>query len=256
MKIVIIEDEELAASRLERMILQYDPNINIMAKLESVEESIDWFNNNEDPDLIFLDIHLEDGLSFAIFENVNISSSIIFTTAFDEYAIKAFKLKSIDYLLKPIVQEELNNSIMKYKDLTGINSKPQVDISSLLQLLNNNQNTQTEYKNRFAVQVGTKMKSFGIDEISYFFSENGITFLATNGKSLYSIDSSLDKLMSQLDPKEFFRVNRAFLVKHSSIQNIHVFPKSKIKLDLIPATAKEVYVSQDKISQFKTWLDT
>jgi DNA-binding LytR/AlgR family response regulator len=257
MKVVIIEDEELAAARLERMILGYDKSIEIVAKLESIEESVDWFKSHLAPDLIFLDIHLEDGLSFAIFDAVEVKAPIIFTTAFDEYAIKAFKMKSIDYLLKPIVQEELNAAIKKYQEWTN-GTKVNIDLNSLYELISKTGSApkEPEYKNRFAVQVGQKIKTVGIDEIAYFYSEEGVTFLVSTGKSTYTLDSSLEQLGEQLNPKDFFRINRAFLVRLPSIANVHVFPKSRLKLDLNPPVSKEVYVSIDKVTKFKEWLDS
>jgi DNA-binding LytR/AlgR family response regulator len=252
MNIIILEDEELAARRLEAMIKQFDPSINIMAKIESVEEAIQWFKTNPEPDLIFLDIHLEDDLSFAIFDKVEVKSPIIFTTAFDEYAIKAFKLKSIDYLLKPISQDDLNKAILKYQDWNKVNS-PLVDMQSLFELINKKVPT---YKNRFSITIGTKIKSFDISEIAYFYSQSSITFMVTNDNMEYPLDYSLDYLISLIDPMQFFRINRQYLVKMKSIANVHVFPKSHLKIDLIPARKEEVYVSIDKVTKFKDWLNS
>lgn len=252
MNIIILEDEELAARRLEAMIKQFDPSINIMAKIESVEEAIQWFKTNPEPDLIFLDIHLEDDLSFAIFDKVEVKSPIIFTTAFDEYAIKAFKLKSIDYLLKPISQDDLNKAILKYQDWNKVNS-PLVDMQSLFEIINKKVPT---YKNRFSITIGTKIKSFDISEIAYFYSQSSITFMVTNDNMEYPLDYSLDYLISLIDPMQFFRINRQYLVKMKSIANVHVFPKSHLKIDLIPARKEEVYVSIDKVAKFKDWLNS
>jgi len=225
MRTVIIEDEQLAARRLESMLKTIDPAIEIVAKLESVSDSVNWFKTNEHPDLIFLDIHLEDGLSFSIFDQVKVNSPIIFTTAFDEYAIKAFKLKSIDYLLKPIVKEELEKAILKYCEW-GEKSQT-IDIKELYRMVQGNTKT---FRERFSVVVGQKLKSIEVKDISYFFSTSGITFVAMNSKSQYSLDLSLDNLMEELDPKQFFRINRQYLIGHSSIVNIHIFPKSRLKL--------------------------
>jgi DNA-binding LytR/AlgR family response regulator len=251
MRVVIIEDEELAVKRLESMISQYDPAINVLAKLESVEQSVEWFEKNPEPDLLFLDIHLEDDISFTIFEKVKITCPIIFTTAFDEYAIKAFKHKSIDYLLKPILQADLNKAIDKYKDWTG-DKKQMVDVASLYDMITRkNEN----YKERYSVSVGEKLKSISVTDIAYFFSTSGITFMVTNSKSQFSLDISLETLATELNPKDFFRVNRQYLVKLQAIQNVHVFPKSRLKLDLNPPAPEEIYVSLDKVAEFKTWLD-
>jgi len=250
MKIVIIEDEKFAANYLEKMILKYDPEINVMAKLESVEEAVNWFRNNHDPDLIFLDIHLDDGLSFSIFEKVNIKIPIIFTTAFDEYAIRAFKLKSIDYLLKPIMQEDLNQAIEKYKGWK-LSDQTTIDINSLYALINKNA---MPFKDRFSVSVGQKIKTIKTEDIAYFYSESGITLMVTTEKGQYNIDYSLDELTKQLNPGDFFRINRQLVVRLNAIKNVHVYPKSRLKIELNPSFSKEVFVTIDKVTKFKEWL--
>ncbi len=251
MNIIIIEDEELAAKRLESMIKSYDSEINVVAKLESVEDAVNWFNENPQPDLIFLDIHLEDDLSFSIFEKVKVVSPIIFTTAFDEYAIKAFKLKSIDYLLKPINQDELHNAIDKYKQWNN-KDNAKVDLSSLYEMITKKE---PEYKNRFSVTVGQKIKTVDISEVAYFYSEDSITFLTTKDNHNYTVDYSLDQLTDMVNPIDFFRINRQFLVKLKAIGQIHVFPKSKLKIELLPTIDKEIFVSVEKVTKFKNWLD-
>jgi DNA-binding LytR/AlgR family response regulator len=250
MKTIIIEDEQLAARRLENMVKSIDPTIEIIAKLESVNESVEWFQRNEQPDLIFLDIHLEDGLSFSIFDQVKVNSPIIFTTAFDEYAIKAFKLKSIDYLLKPIVHNDLEKAICKFRDWGE--KKQLIDVSELFRLMNM---TPKQYRERFSVVVGQKLKSIDVKEINYFFSNSGITFVVMQPKGQYSLDLSLDNLMEELDPKQFFRVNRQYIVSLQSIVNIHIFPKSRLKLELNPSVPEGVFVSLDKVVDFKKWVD-
>jgi len=251
MKVVIIEDESFAALRLKKQILDYDREIEILAELESVKEAVKWFRSNKEPDLIFLDIHLEDDLCFAIFEKVNISCPIIFTTAFDEYAIKAFKLKSIDYLLKPVVQEELISALKKYREMTGP-ARPMADLDSLSRLMV--ERTQ-EYRERFSVSFGTKIKSIPVDQVAYFVSEEGFTFAYLFTKGSYPIDLSLDNLVNELDPKRFFRINRKIILSIDGISEIHVFPKSRLKLDLNPKYNGEVFVSLDKVTAFKRWLD-
>lgn len=251
MKVIIIEDEQLAAKRLESMIHKYDPRIEILAGIESVSESVEWFRNNPQPDLIFLDIHLEDGLSFNIFDKVKVQAPIIFTTAYDEYAIKAFKLKSIDYLLKPITQEDLNRAIDKYREMLGEN-KPQIDFSTLYKLIQQNN---PQYRERFSVSVGEKLKTIEVKDIAYFFSTSSITFMVLYGKGQYSVDLSLDKLLDELNPKDFFRINRQYLVSHKSITNVHVYPKSKVQIDLTPPAESDVFVSLDRVPDFKRWFD-
>ena len=249
MNVLIIEDEHLAARRLENMILSYDSTIQVMAILESVEDSVVWFKNHAHPDLIFLDIHLEDDLSFAIFDKVKVELPIIFTTAFDEYAIRAFKLKSIDYLLKPIVQAELNNAIAKYKAWNG--EKNGIDMSALFDLINKKE---VVYRERFSVSYGQKIKSFGVSEIAYFYSKEGMTYAVLNDTKHYPVDYSLDNLLNELNPTDFFRINRQYLIKHSCIKQVHVFPKSHLKLELTPKPLDDTFVSIDKVTAFKKWL--
>jgi DNA-binding LytR/AlgR family response regulator len=250
MKTIIIEDEQLAARRLENMVKTIDPTIEIVAKPESIKESVEWFKTNPQPDLIFLDIHLEDGLSFSIFDQVKVNSPIIFTTAFDEYAIKAFKLKSIDYLLKPIVQNDLEKAIAKFRDWGE--KKQLIDVLELKRLMN----VETkQFRERFSAVVGQKLKSIDVNDIAYFFSNSGITFVAMQQKGQYSLDISLDNLMAELDPKQFFRVNRQYIVSLRSIVNIHIFPKSRLKLELNPPVPEGVFVSLDKVVDFKKWVD-
>jgi len=221
-----------------------------VARLESVAESVEWFRNNPHPDLIFLDIHLEDGLSFSIFDQVKVNSPIIFTTAFDEYAIKAFKLKSIDYLLKPISQIDLKKAIEKFRDWGD--KKQLIDISTLFSLM---KGSTTNYRERFSVVVGQKLKSIDVKDVAYFFSNSGITFVAMQQKGQYSLDISLDNLLTELNPKQFFRVNRQYIVSLQSIGNIHIFPKSRLKLELNPPLPEGVFVSLDKVVDFKKWVD-
>jgi DNA-binding LytR/AlgR family response regulator len=251
MRTIIIEDEEYAARRLENLIRECDPSIEIVAKLQSVKESVAWFKSNVHPDLIFLDIQLEDDLSFAIFEQVKVQSKIIFTTAYDEYAIKAFKLKSIDYLLKPINKEELCQAILKYKQW-DTEKNVYVDPVELRKLLLPNQ---PAYRDRFLVTVGEKLKSIHVDDIAYFFSTSGITFVVMNSKSQYSVDMSLDTIKEQLNPEFFFRINRQYFVRLSAIANVIIYPKSRLKVVLNPSTDETIFVSLEKVPDFKRWMD-
>jgi DNA-binding LytR/AlgR family response regulator len=251
MKAIIIEDEELAARRLKALIAECDPGIEVIAMLESIADSVEWFRKNIQPDLIFLDIHLEDGLSFAIFDEIKINVPIIFTTAFDEYAIKAFKLKSIDYLLKPIMKDELCRSIEKFKEWQG-DKKKLVDLTELMQLIA--PKTQS-YRERFSVMVGDKLRTIEVKDIAYIFSASSITFVATFDKHQYTLDQSIDKICSELNPVDFFRVNRQYFVHHKAIVNVHVFPKSRLKLELNPPVKEMLFVSIDKVPEFKKWLD-
>lgn len=253
MKVVIIEDESFAAMRLRKMIQDYNPDINIVAELESVAESVKWFKSNPEPDLIFLDIHLEDDLSFAIFEQVNISSPVIFTTAFDEYAIKAFKLKSIDYLLKPIVHEELAAALKKYEQFSGLHRNA-VDLQSLYNLLTS---SEKKYRERFSISVGTKIKMVEVAEIAYFFVMDKGTYMRTQQGGTYNVDFTLDKLEEMLNPDSFFRINRKYLINIASIASMVAYSRGRVKLELKPKADDEfeTIVSIDRSSEFKKWLN-
>ncbi len=206
MDIIIIEDEKPAARRLKRLLEDFGLYTNTM--LHSVKESIAWFQNNEHPDLIFLDIQLSDGLSFEIFEEIDITSSIIFTTAYDAYALKAFKLNSIDYLLKPIDDDELEVAIEKYKKNNKKTENVQIDLSQIHQLLNNP--FEKNYKKRFTVKVGQYLKIIQLTEIECFYSENKTTYISTTENRSYPLDTPLEQLENQLEEELFFRVNRKF----------------------------------------------
>ena len=250
MKAVIIEDEELAAERLEGLIKEIDPSCEIIAKLTSVEQSIRWLKNNK-TDLIFLDIQLEDGLSFSIFDKINIDTPIIFTTAYDQYAIRAFRLNSIDYLLKPIKKTELTESLQKYR---SFKTPYLMDYKEIFESI---LKKEISYKKRFLIQYGQKLKKVDSDEIAYFYAMEKNVFLTTFQKSSYPIDYTLDKLMGMIDPEKYFRINRKLIVNIKSIKNMIPYSRSRIKLVLEPAEAKEIeaLVSVERSSDFKKWMD-
>ena len=252
MKVVIVEDEHLSAQRLQGMLKKYDPSIEVLAELPSVAASIEWFKNNPDPDLVLMDIHLEDGQSFSIFDTINLQVPVIFTTAFDEYTIKAFKVNSVDYLMKPLNYEELVAAIEKFKRIHGEAGEEKT--LGLEHLLHSMQKKEPEYKSRFLVSIGSRLKTIETEDIQYFFSADKITFLVTKENQRFPIDYSLDKMAGMLDPKQFYRINRQMTVKLEAIRNIHVFSKGKIKLDLDPPTKEDVFVSMDKVVEFKEWL--
>jgi two-component system, LytTR family, response regulator LytT len=254
MKVVIIEDEAFAALRLKKMIQDFNPDIQILAELESVAESVKWFKSNPEPDLIFLDIHLEDDLSFAIFDQVNISSAVIFTTAFDEYAIKAFKLKSIDYLLKPIVHEELAAALKKYEQFSGLH-RNSVDLQTLYNLITN---SDKKYRERFSISVGTKIKMVEVTDIAYCFVLDKGVYMRTKQGHTFNIDFTLDKLEEMLNPATFFRINRKYLINISSIANMVTWSRSRVKLELKPKADEEfdTVVSVDRSTAFKNWLNS
>jgi len=251
MRVVIIEDEQLTAQRLESMLHKYDASIEIAETIPSVAEAVDWFKSNPDPDLAFMDIHLEDGQCFSIFESINLEVPVIFTTVYDEYTIKAFKVNSVDYLMKPLNYEELVQAIEKYKRIYVHSEEETHNIETLLQSLHKKE---PEYKDRFLVSIGSRLRTIETNEINYFYSAEKITFLVTKDNQRFPVDYSLDKLALVLNPKEYYRINRQMMVKLSAIFNMHVYPKGRIKLELLPAMKEDVFVSLDKVVEFKDWL--
>lgn len=253
LRTIIIEDENLAATRLQNLILKLDASITVEAILPSVKESVKWLSNNPHPDLLFMDIHLDDGQSFAIFDQVEINAPVVFTTAYDDYMIKAFKVNSIGYLLKPINTEELAETLTKYRKL---NKSQSIDDEMLRQLLAAAMKKEPEYKSRFLISLGNKIKTLTVDEIRYFYSEDKLSFVVTQEGQKLPVDFSLDKLTNILDPKLFFRVNRQFLVKMDALAAMHKYSATRLKLELEPPAAKDVFVSIEKYSAFKNWLDS
>ena len=258
MNVVVIEDERLTAERLISLVKKYDASINVLTQISSVTEAISWFKTNPitSVDLIFMDIHLEDGDSFQIVSKLNLTTPIIFTTAFDGYMIKAFKVNSIDYLLKPVNYEELAAALNKFRTLRSNNEfqlgSMQVDIKALMKQLNQQSNPQ--FKDRFMITLGTRIRSIKTESIAYFYLEEKTVLVVTNDGTTLPIDYSLDKLMQIIDPKQFFRVSRQFIVSLNSIRMVHTISAGKLKLDLTPKTKQEVAVSGDRVSDFKEWL--
>ena len=250
MKVIIIEDEKPAARRLNRLLSELDVKVSTM--LHSVEESIDWFHNNEHPDLIFLDIQLSDGLSFEIFDMIEVQSAIIFTTAYDEYALQAFKLNSIDYLLKPIDDEELENAVSKFKAVKPT-QKLALDFDDIKKLLVNP--LEREYKKRFTARVGQHLKIINADEVECFYSENKGTYAATSDGRNYLLDTTLEHLESELQPKIFFRVSRKYYVNINHIKDIISYTNSRLKIKLNRYIEQEIIVSRERVRDFKLWLE-
>ncbi|HRE77231.1 MAG TPA: LytTR family DNA-binding domain-containing protein [Flavobacterium sp.] len=250
MRIIIIEDEKPAARLLQRKVEKLGLQVETM--LHSVEESLQWFNSNQHPDLIFLDIQLSDGLSFEIFEKIEIKSAVIFTTAFDEYALRAFKLNSIDYLLKPIDEEELEIAISKFKNQFQKSSISSLDFEAIKRMLVNP--TEKTYKQRFTIKIGEHLKMISIDEVECFFSENKGTYLHTIDNRDYLLDITLEQLETELNPKNFFRVSRKFIIPLKTIKDIVVYSNSRLKVILPTYKADEVIVSRERVSDFKEWL--
>ncbi len=251
MKVIIIEDEKPSARRLQRMLDSLD--IKVETLLHSVKESIDWFQNNNHPDLIFLDIQLSDGLSFEIFDAVSITSAIIFTTAYDEYALQAFKLNSIDYLLKPIDDEELESAINQFKIRIPQQQSVTLDFNEIKKMLTNP--IEREYKKRFSVKVGQHLKLINIDEIECFYSENKGTYLHTSGGRNYLLDTTLDNLQNELEPHTFFRINRKFFVNIHAIKDMISYTNSRLQIKLKSYNEQEVIVARERVRDFKEWLE-
>ncbi len=255
MTTIIIEDEKPAARLLQRKLEKLNVEVGVM--LHSVEESIDWFSKNEHPDLIFLDIQLSDGLSFEIFEKVSIKSAVIFTTAYDEYALRAFKLNSIDYLLKPIDEDDLEAAVTKFKSLLPKQELQTqnltIDFEQIKRMLTNP--FEKTFKKRFTVKIGQHLKVISIEDIECFFSENKGTYLHTFDNRNYLIDSTLELLEKELDPSDFFRISRKFIIALKAIKEIVVYSNSRLKVILPSYKEEEVIVSREKVSDFKTWIE-
>ncbi|MER3376616.1 MAG: LytTR family DNA-binding domain-containing protein [Allomuricauda sp.] len=251
MNVIIIEDEKPAARRLSRLLAELGVDVSTM--LHSVDESIEWFQNNPQPDLIFLDIQLSDGLSFEIFDVVDVKSAIIFTTAFDEYALQAFKLNSIDYLLKPIDDEDLEKAVNKYQNFKPEKQKISVDFNDIKKLLVDP--LDREYKKRFTVKVGQHLKIVNADEVECFYSENKGTYAATSDGRNYLLDTTLEQLEEELSPKVFFRVSRKFYVNVSHINDIISYTNSRLQIKMKRFTEQEIIVSRERVKDFKLWLE-
>lgn len=250
LRTIIIEDEKPSARRLQRMLSEI--GIEAEAMLHSVKESIDWFKSNEAPDLILLDIQLSDGLSFEIFEQIEVRSAIIFTTAYDEYALKAFKLNSIDYLLKPIDDDELKTAIGQFEKNQPKEHNLMVDISQIKKLLVNP--LDRNYKKRFTIKVGQHLRVVETDSVECFYSEHKATYLYSSDKKNYLLDQTLEQLEEQLDPVKFFRVSRKFIIHVDAIADIISYTNSRLQIKLKNYSEQEIIVSREKVKNFKNWL--
>jgi len=252
MNVLIIEDEPLAADRLRQLLSQADASMQVVGVIDSVEASVAWLQSNPKPDLILMDIELSDGQSFAIFDQVAVTTPVIFTTSYDEYAIQAFKVNSIDYLLKPVKPEDLQSAINKLK--TFGNHLPFAQSAAVEQLLRQLHRPEAAYRERFLVKSGQRYFSIEVDDIAYFFFRNRVTFLKTWKKESYYIDYVMDELEEMLPPQDFFRANRQYLVHVKSVKDIHPFFNNKLKLTLHPAAEEDVLVSRERAADFKNWM--
>ncbi|MFC5269740.1 LytR/AlgR family response regulator transcription factor [Adhaeribacter terreus] len=251
MKVFLIEDEEVAAARMEKLLRQLEPGLYIAGVADSIESSVEWLRQNPAPDLIFSDIHLADGSSFEIFKEVEVTAPVIFTTAFDQYALDAFKVNSIDYLLKPVKQAELEKSLEKWKRLRSQNTNPVIDYQQLLQAL---KPAQQHFQKRLVIRYGPHIKTVEVADVAYFFTQEKVTFLCTfEGKKL-PVDSTLDEQEKELDPTVFFRINRQFIINVKAIGNMLSYSKSRVKIELNPPSEIETIVSTERSATFKNWL--
>ena len=248
MKVLIIEDERIAADRLIRFLLELDDSIEIVASLDSVRSSVAWISESERPDLAFLDIQLADGKSFEILEKVKTQFPIIFTTAYDQYAIDAFKVNVVDYLLKPIVMDDLAVALQKAKSRKPTN----LDSQALINLF---QQQSKKYKERFVVKVGNHLKSVMTSESNVIYSQDKASWVLTKSHKIFLLDYTLDQLEDMLSPQTFFRISRKYLVNIESIQDIIAFSNSRMKLKIHGLDVEDVIVARERISEFKGWLD-
>ena len=248
MKIIILEDETRAANHLERLLAKVAPTMTVLAKIESVRDGIKYLQNNPEPELIFSDIQLADGLSFEIFKQVTVRCPIIFTTAYDHYAIEAFKTNGIDYLLKPIEEERLKQAIEKAKHFS-----PGLVLEKLLSITNST--SEKAYKSRFMVKVGDKIKSVPVEEILVFYSQEKASFIRTSHAHTYCIDYALDQLEPMLDPEKYFRINRKYIVSIDACSNILAWTNSRLRLKIDGIDDSDIIVARERVAEFKSWLD-
>jgi DNA-binding LytR/AlgR family response regulator len=251
MDILIVEDEPHAAQRLQTLACELIPGAKILACIDTVKKAVQWLKSGK-PDLIFMDIQLADGISFQIFEQVQIDSPVIFTTAYDEYALRAFKVNSIDYILKPVDKEELSNALQKLKNLSGKKDQHSDILSNIAQAL---EFLRTRHKTRFVVKVGEHLRTIEVDSILYFFSQDKTTFCVTDDNRNHVLDNTLEQLEDMLDPEAFFRINRKYLVRSSAIKDIISYTNSRLKLVLKGSTDNDIIVARERVQQFKVWLD-
>lgn len=247
---LIIEDELPNIKRLEKCLLELDIVISVVGRLQTVKSSVEWLQMNNHPDIVFMDVQLTDGNSFEIFNQVDIRSSVIFITAYDEYALKAFQVNGIDYLLKPLETDKLQRSIQKVQSM---NLK--VRDESLVQLLKNMQHKQTVYRTRFLLPHRDRLVPIGEPEIAYFRSANKNTYLTTHKGDLFVVDQTLEELENEMDPVNFFRLNRQYLVSLKSIKAIHLSHNGQLKIELAPAVEDEILISRERSNHLKKWLN-
>jgi len=257
MNILIVEDEELAVKKLQKTLAAVDPDANVVAITDSIKSTVEWLEDNPSPDLILMDIELSDGQSFEIFSRVQLKSAVIFTTSYDEYALKAFKVNSIDYLLKPVQKEDLDAALRKFqqmKKMYNTESAPQdMNVESLINELRNKLQPR-EYRKRFLVKNAQKLVSIEVEDIAFFFSDGRLNFFKTYDNKKYVVDYTMDELEEMLNPERYFRISRSFYIAVDSVDQIHDYFGNRLLLHLKPEVDKEAIVSREKVSDFKRWM--
>jgi DNA-binding LytR/AlgR family response regulator len=252
-KVLIVEDEKPAADWLRQLLLKFNPQISVLSVIDSVSGAVEWLQSNQAPDLVFMDIQLADGLSFEVFERVKVICPVIFTTAYEEYAIKAFKVNSVDYLLKPIAFKELENAFKKFEDQAKrFETSPSVTVELLNKV---KEMLQRQYKTRFVIKVGEHLRSIEIEDILFFYSLEKATYFCTANYKTYVIDYSLDRICEMVDERRFFRINRKYILSNISIADIIFYSNSRLKIKLKKPDEDSIIVSRDKVLAFKQWLD-
>lgn len=246
MNVLIIEDEEAAARRLQKLLQELEPDAAVVTVLDSIESTLEWMETNELPELIFMDIHLADGSSFELFNFVKIEKPVIFTTAYDQYALQAFKVNSIDYLLKPIKPAELEQAIAKYKQLRSNAVFNYQELAKAMQ--------QENQSKRLLIKMGQTIRIVDLNDAAYFYTESKITFVVTKEGKRYPLDFSLEKVEEIIDNQTFFRINRQFIVNVNAIKEMYAYSKSRVKLDLHPPCDLDTIVSTERSPLFKRWL--
>jgi two-component system, LytTR family, response regulator LytT len=253
MKILVVEDEQPAARRIIRLVKEQLPEVKEVVHLESVEDAVDFFNSGQKADLAFFDIQLADGLSFDIFSRCKVSSPVIFTTAYDEYALKAFKVNTVDYLLKPIEESELKNALDKYHEIYKTKETLLPDYSVLMDMIKNGTE---KFKKRFLIKTGGRLTFVNAEDIAYFFSDEGTSFLVTQSKDRFILESTLEEVESSVNPLDFFRINRKMILRTSSIKKIESHFNNRFLLEVQPPFEEEVIVSRQRSAEFRVWLDS
>jgi DNA-binding LytR/AlgR family response regulator len=257
MKILIVEDEELAVKKLQKTLAAIDASAEIMGVTDSIKGTVEWLQSNPQPDLVLMDIELSDGQSFEIFNLAEVKSPVIFTTSYDEYALKAFKVNSVDYLLKPIQKEELQAALNKFKQVKSsygdAEAKNNISIESLVKELQQKLQPK-EYRKRFLVKHAQKLVSIEVDDIAYFYSDGRLNFFKSIDNKKYVVDYTMDELEGMLDPEKYFRISRSFYVSIDSVDQIHDYFGNRLILYLKPTVDKEALVSREKVTDFKKWM--